>query len=212
MMDPAETERRVEALLFAAAEPLSAADLGRRLPEGSDVGRALAALRSRYEGRGVMLECVADRWRFATAADLAYLMTEEREVEKKLSKAAMETLAIIAYHQPVTRADIEAIRGVGLSRGTLDLLLEIGWVRLRGRRRSPGRPVTFGTSDAFLEHFGLASLADLPGAQEMKAQGLLSLDLPPGFTIPDPSQPVADDDPLEPGDEPEFNQDFLGEG
>jgi len=211
-MDPAETERRVEALLFAAAEPLSAADLGRRLPEGSDVGRALAALRSRYEGRGVMLECVADRWRFATAADLAYLMTEEREVEKKLSKAAMETLAIIAYHQPVTRADIEAIRGVGLSRGTLDLLLEIGWVRLRGRRRSPGRPVTFGTSDAFLEHFGLASLADLPGAQEMKAQGLLSLDLPPGFTIPDPSQPVADDDPLEPGDEPEFNQDFLGEG
>jgi len=212
VMDPAETERRVEALLFAAAEPLSAADLGRRLPEGSDVGRALAALRSRYEGRGVMLECVADRWRFATAADLAYLMTEEREVEKKLSKAAMETLAIIAYHQPVTRADIEAIRGVGLSRGTLDLLLEIGWVRLRGRRRSPGRPVTFGTSDAFLEHFGLASLADLPGAQEMKAQGLLSLDLPPGFTIPDPSQPVADDDPLEPGDEPEFNQDFLGEG
>lgn len=211
-MDPAETERRVEALLFAAAEPLSAADLGRRLPEGSDVGRALAALRSRYEGRGVMLECVADRWRFATSADLAYLMTEEREVEKKLSKAAMETLAIIAYHQPVTRADIEAIRGVGLSRGTLDLLLEIGWVRLRGRRRSPGRPVTFGTSDGFLEHFGLASLADLPGAQEMKAQGLLSLDLPAGFTIPDPSQPVADDDPLEPGDEPEFNQDFLGEG
>jgi len=210
-MDPAETERRVEALLFAAAEPLSAADLARRLPEGSDVGRALAGLKARYEGRGVMLECVADRWRFATAADLAYLMTEEREVEKKLSKAAMETLAIIAYHQPVTRADIEAIRGVGLSRGTLDLLLEIGWVRLRGRRRSPGRPVTFGTSDGFLEHFGLASLADLPGAQEMKAQGLLSLDLPAGFTIPDPSQPTPDDDPLDPGDEPEFNQDFLGE-
>jgi len=210
-MDPAETERRVEALLFAAAEPLSAADLARRLPEGSDVGRALAGLKARYEGRGVMLECVADRWRFATAADLAYLMTEEREVEKKLSKAAMETLAIIAYHQPVTRADIEAIRGVGLSRGTLDLLLEIGWVRLRGRRRSPGRPVSFGTSDGFLEHFGLASLADLPGAQEMKAQGLLSLDLPAGFTIPDPSQPTPDDDPLDPGDEPEFNQDFLGE-
>ena len=211
-MDPAETERRVEALLFAAAEPLSAADLARRLPEGSDVGHALAALKARYEGRGVQLDCVADRWRFSTAEDLAYLMTEEREVEKRLSKAALETLAIIAYHQPVTRADIEAIRGVGLSRGTLDLLLEIGWVRLRGRRRSPGRPVTFGTSDAFLEHFALASLADLPGAQEMKAQGLLSLDLPAGFTIPDPTQPTPDEDPLEPGEAPEFHQDFLGEG
>ena len=155
-MDADDVERAVEALLFAAAEPLSAADLARRLPEGADVGRALATLKADYQGRGVMLECVADRWRFATAADLAYLMTEEREVEKKLSKAAMETLAIIAYHQPVTRADIEAIRGVGLSRGTLDLLLEIGWVRLRGRRRSPGRPVTFGTTDAFLEHFALA--------------------------------------------------------
>jgi len=210
--DAAETERRVEALLFAAAEPLSAADLARRLPEGADVGRALATLKAAYEGRGVMLECVADRWRFVTAPDLAFLMTEEREVEKRLSKAAMETLAIIAYHQPVTRADIESIRGVGLSRGTLDLLLEIGWVRMRGRRRSPGRPVTFGTSDAFLEHFGLASLADLPGAQEMKAQGLLSLDLPAGFVPPDPSALAEDEDPLEPGDAPEFHQDFLGDG
>ncbi len=211
-MDQAETERAVEALLFAAAEPLSAQDLARRLPEGADVGRALAALRAGYQGRGVTLECVADRWRFTTAADLAYLMTEEREVEKRLSKAAMETLAIIAYHQPVTRADIEAIRGVGLSRGTLDLLLEIGWVRLRGRRRSPGRPVTFGTAAAFLEHFGLASLADLPGAQEMKAQGLLSLDLPTGFTVPDPTAPADDEDPLEPGEAPEFHLDFLEEG
>jgi segregation and condensation protein B len=210
--DPIETERQVEALLFAAAEPLSAADLARRLPEGADVGRALAGLKAAYEGRGVQLECVADRWRFATAADLAYLMTEEREVEKRLSKAAMETLAIIAYHQPVTRADIEAIRGVGLSRGTLDLLLEIGWVRIRGRRRSPGRPVTFGTTDGFLEHFSLASLADLPGAQEMKAQGLLAIDLPPGFTIPDPSAAAEDEDPLAPGEAPEFNQDFLEGG
>ncbi len=212
MSDPIETERQVEALLFAAAEPLSAADLARRLPEGADVGRALAGLKAAYEGRGVQLECVADRWRFATAADLAYLMTEEREVEKRLSKAAMETLAIIAYHQPVTRADIEAIRGVGLSRGTLDLLLEIGWVRIRGRRRSPGRPVTFGTTDGFLEHFSLASLADLPGAQEMKAQGLLAIDLPPGFTIPDPSAAAEDEDPLAPGEAPEFNQDFLEGG
>jgi segregation and condensation protein B len=213
MRDLAETERAVEALLFAAAEPLSAGDLAQRLPADSDVGRALGMLKTRYQGRGVELECVAERWRFSTAADLAYLMTQEREVEKRLSKAAMETLAIIAYHQPVTRADIESIRGVGLSRGTLDLLLEIGWVRLRGRRRSPGRPVTFGTADAFLEHFGLASLADLPGAQEMKAQGLLSLDLPPGFTIPDPSSATPqDEDPLEPGDSPEFHQDFLDEG
>jgi segregation and condensation protein B len=212
VIEPAETERHVEALLFAAAEPLSAADLARRLPEGADVGRALASLKTTYQGRGVTLDCVADRWRFTTAADLAYLMTEEREVEKRLSKAALETLAIIAYHQPVTRADIEAIRGVSLNRGTLDLLLEIGWVRMRGRRRSPGRPVTFGTTDAFLEHFALQSLADLPGAQEMKAQGLLSLDLPAGFTIPDPSQSVSDEDPLDPGDAPEFHQDFLGEG
>jgi segregation and condensation protein B len=209
MREPFETERMVEALLFAAAEPLSAADLARRLPEGCDVGRALAALRITYEGRGVVLQCVADRWRFVTAEDLGALMTEERAVEKRLSKAALETLAIIAYHQPVTRAEIEAVRGVGLSRGTLDLLLEIGWVRLRGRRRTPGRPVTFATTDAFLMHFGLASLADLPGARDMKAQGLLSLDLPPGFTIPDPTAPVADEDPLEPGHE--FHQDFMDE-
>jgi len=199
----------VEALLFAAAEPLSAADLARRLPDGAPVGHALAALRNRYEGRGVTLQCVADCWRFATAPDLAYLMTEEREVEKRLSKAAMETLAIIAYHQPVTRAEIESVRGVGLSRGTLDVLLEIGWVRLRGRRRSPGRPVTFATTEAFLEHFALASLADLPGAREMKAQGLLSLDLPAGFSIPDPSAAVSDEDPLGPEDAPEFHQDFI---
>ena len=212
MTDNQEAERMVEALLFAAAEPLSAADLTSRLPEGVEVGRALASLRTRYSGRGVALECVADRWRFVTAPDLSYLMARERPVEKRLSRAAMETLAIIAYHQPVTRADVESIRGVGLSRGTLDLLLEIGWVRLRGRRRTPGRPVTFGTSDAFLEHFGLASLADLPGIQEMKAQGLLSLDLLPGFTLPDPSAPNQDEDPLEPGDGPQFHQDFLAEG
>jgi len=209
MRDPFETERMVEALLFAAAEPLSAADLARRLPEGCDVGRALAALRIAYEGRGVVLQCVADCWRFVTADDLSALMTEERAVEKRLSKAALETLAIIAYHQPVTRAEIEAVRGVGLSRGTLDLLLEIGWVRLRGRRRTPGRPVTFATTDAFLAHFALASLADLPGAREMKAQGLLSLDLPAGFTIPYPTAPVTDEDPLESGHE--FHQDFMDE-
>ena len=212
-LDLAAVERMLEALLFAAAEPLSATDLARRLPEGADIGRALASLRQRYDGRGVQLECVADRWRFTTAPDLAFLMTVEREEEKRLSKAAMETLAIIAYHQPVTRAEIEAIRGVGLSRGTIDLLLEIGWVRMRGRRRSPGRPVTYGTTDGFLEHFGLASLNDLPGQQEMKAAGLLDLDWPADFSIPMPGLATSpDEDPLAPDDlgaEHAFHQDFL---
>jgi segregation and condensation protein B len=211
MTDPAETERRIEALLFAASGPLSIAELAARLPEGADVEAGLAALRARYEGRGVNLVCVAERWRFQTAEDLAFLMTEERDEPRRLSRAAQETLAIIAYHQPVTRADIEAVRGVQASRGTLDSLLELGLVRMRGRRRAPGRPITFGTTDAFLEHYGLASLADLPGAAEMRALGLLSLDLPANFAVPDPSQADTDEDPLEPGDTPEFHQDYLGE-
>jgi len=210
--DEAEIERRVEALLFAAAGPLSAAEIARRLPEGSDVGQAIAGLRARYEGRGVELECVADRWRFRTAPDLSFLMTEEREEPRRLSKAALETLAIIAYHQPVTRAEIESVRGVSISRGTLDLLLEMGFVRLRGRRRTPGRPVTYATADRFLEHFGLASLYDLPGAADMKAAGLLDLSLPTGFEVPDPSRGTTDDeDPIEDGDAPEFAQDFVGD-
>jgi segregation and condensation protein B len=183
--DEAEIERRVEALLFAAAGPLSAADLAARLPEGVDVGRAIAGLRARYQGRGVELECVADRWRFRTAPDLAFLMTEEREEPRRLSRAALETLAIIAYHQPVTRAEIESVRGVSMSKGTLDQLLEMGFVRLRGRRRSPGRPVTYGTADRFLEQFGLGSLADLPGLAEMKAAGLLNMNVPAGFELPE---------------------------
>ena len=211
MSDPAETERRIEALLFAAAQPLSVADLAKRLPEGAGVEAALASLQALYEGRGVSLVCVADRWRFQTAADLAFLMTEERIEPRRLSKAAQETLAIIAYHQPCTRADIELVRGVQANRGTLDVLLELGLIKMRGRRRSPGRPITFGTTAAFLEHYGLASLADLPGAREMKALGLLSLDLPANFTVPDPTGAVDDEDPLEPGDTPEFHQDFLGE-
>ena len=210
--DEVEIQRRVEALLFAAAGPLSAAEIARRLPEGADVGGAIAALRARYEGRGVELECVADRWRLRTAPDLAFLMTEEREEPRRLSKAALETLAIIAYHQPVTRAEIESVRGVSISRGTLDLLLEMGFVRLRGRRRTPGRPVTYATADRFLEHFGLASLHDLPGAAEMKAAGLLDLSLPTGFEVPDPGRAAADDeDPLDDGETPEFAQDFVGD-
>ncbi|MGH6910765.1 MAG: SMC-Scp complex subunit ScpB [Phenylobacterium sp.] len=211
MSDPVDTEREVEALLFAAAGPLSEADLAKRLPEGADIAAAIAALQARYVGRGVELACVAERWRFQTAQDLAWLMTDEREEPRRLSKAAQETLAIIAYHQPVTRAEIEAVRGVQASRGTLDVLLELGLVRMRGRRRTPGRPVTYGTTDAFLEHYGLATLADLPGASEMKAAGLLSLDLPADFVVPDPNALSPDEDPLEDGDAPEFHTDFLGE-
>jgi segregation and condensation protein B len=207
-----ETERSIEALLFAAAGPLSAAEMAARLPEGADVGAALMSLKRRYEGRGVELACVGDRWRLQTAQDLAYLMTEEREEPRRLSRDSQETLAIIAYHQPVTRAEIEAVRGVQASKGTLDVLLELGLVRMRGRRRTPGRPVTYGTTDAFLEHYGLASLTDLPGLAEMKAAGLLSLDLPPDFAVPDPSAAHPDEDPYDEADAPEFHTDFLGLG
>lgn len=215
--EPEEIERRVEALLFAAAGPLSTPEIARRLPEGVDAEAAILALQARYAGRGVEIDCVAGRWRLRTAPDLAFLMTEEREEPRRLSKAALETLAIIAYHQPVTRAEIESIRGVGLSRGTLDLLLEMGFVRLRGRRRTPGRPVTYATGDGFLEHFGLATLADLPGVAEMRAAGLLDLALPAGFEVPDPSRTRGDDEdaiePDDPGDAPEFAQDFVaGDG
>jgi segregation and condensation protein B len=211
MTDVAYAEREIEALLFAAAGPLSEADIAKRLPEGADVPGAIAALQARYAGRGVELAHVAGRWRFQTAEDLAWLMTEEREEPRRLSRAAQETLAIVAYHQPVTRAEIEAVRGVQASKGTLDVLLELGMVRMRGRRRTPGRPITYGTTDAFLEHYGLASVADLPGAAEMRAAGLLSLDLPADFAVPEPGGLAPDEDPLDEGDAPEFHTDFLGE-
>ncbi len=138
-------------------------------------------------------------------------MIEEKTEPRRLSKAALETLAIVAYHQPVTRADIEMVRGVQASKGTLDALLELGLVRMRGRRRSPGRPITYGTTDAFLEHYGLAGLADLPGASEMKAAGLLDLDLPADFAPPDPNRAADDEDPLDDADTPEFHQNYLGD-
>ena len=209
--DAGDVERAVEALLFAAAGPLSVQDLARRLPQGADAGAAIASLQARYAGRGVELHEVAGRWRLQTAQDLAWLMTEERQEPRRLSRAAQEILAIIAYHQPVTRAEMEQIRGVRTSRGSLDVLLELGLVRMRGRRRSPGRPVTYGTTDAFLEHYGLASLGDLPGMAEMKAAGLLDLNMPSDFSMPDPSRLAEDEDPLEEGDAPEFHQDFLGD-
>ena len=204
-------ERMVEALLFAASGPLGEDDLRRRLPADADLAAALAGLRARYAGGGVELVHVAGRWRFQTASDLEHLMTEERTEPRKLSKAALETLAIIAYHQPVTRADIEMVRGVQASKGTLDVLLELGLVRMRGRRRAPGRPITYGTTDKFLEHYGLSSLADLPGAAEMKAMGLLDLDIPPDFAPPDPNRAAEEEDPLGPDDSPEFHQDYIGE-
>ncbi|QBX37296.1 SMC-Scp complex subunit ScpB [Brevundimonas sp. S30B] len=209
--DPAELERRVEALLFAAAGPLSLADIAARLPEGADAESAVRALQARYADRGVVLDAVAGRFRFRTAEDLSFLMTDQREEPRRLSKAALETLSIIAYHQPCTRAEVESVRGVSMSRGTLDLLLEMGFVRLRGRRRTPGRPVTYGTTDHFLEHFGLASLIDLPGAAEMKTAGLLDLSLPAGFEVPNPARADDGDDepPPDAEDAPEFAQDFV---
>jgi segregation and condensation protein B len=206
-----DDERRLEAVLFAASGPLTIAELAARLPEGANVVAVLTSLQQRYAERGVNLVCVADRWRFQTAEDLSYLMSEEREEPRRLSRAAQETLAIIAYHQPVTRAEIEQVRGVQASKGTLDALLELGLVRMRGRRRSPGRPITLGTTDSFLAHYGLASLADLPGVADMRAMGLLSLDLPADFNAPNPALGGEEEDPLEPGDEPEFHQDFLVE-
>jgi segregation and condensation protein B len=199
----AEELRILEALLFAAEEPLDEKVLAKRLPAGVDVSALLTHLQKEYEPRGVNLVCVAGKWTLRTASDLAWLLTHESVVTRKLSRAAIETLAIVAYHQPVTRAEIEEIRGVSTSKGTLDVLLETGWVRLRGRRKAPGRPVTYGTNDAFLSHFGLEQLTDLPGLEELKGSGLIEQSLPAGFAVPVPSDDPAlreDEDPLEPGD------------
>src|SRR6201999_1382733 len=192
----AEHLRMIEALLFAASEPLDAKALSTSLPEGADVPGILATLQAIYEKRGVNLCCVAGKYQFRTAADLAFLLRKEKPEQKRLSKAAMETLAIIAYHQPVTRAEIEDIRGVALSKGTLDILMEIGWVRIRGRKRTPGRPVTYGTTEAFLVQFGLESVGHLPGVDELKASGFLEALPPSGMDIPSPSDQLGpDEDP-----------------
>jgi segregation and condensation protein B len=199
----AEELRILEALLFAAEEPLDEKTLSAPLPEGTDLRALLAELQNEYACRGVNLVRVAGKWMLRTASDLAWLLTREAVVQRKLSRAAIETLAIVAYHQPVTRAEIEEIRGVSTSKGSLDVLLETGWVRLRGRRKAPGRPVTYGTSEAFLAHFGLEALADLPGLDELKGAGLIEASLPAGFSVPVPSDDPAlreDEDPLEPGD------------
>ena len=176
----AEQERMVEAILFASAEPVTVADLNARMPHGADAAAAVQALARRYEGGGVELVRVGQSWAFRTAPDLGFLMRRETVETRKLSRAAVETLAIVAYHQPATRAEIEEIRGVSVSRGTIDQLLELGWLRLGRRRETPGRPVTFVTTEAFLDHFGLASARDLPGLKELRTAGLLDSRPPPG--------------------------------
>src|SRR6056297_3538770 len=181
----AELERMVEAVLFATAEPLTERELALRLPEGADVAGALSLLEKRYQGRGVRLVRVGEAWAFRTASDLGFLMTREAVETRKLSRAAIETLAIIAYHQPVTRAEIEEIRGVSVSRGTLDLLMELDWIRFGRRKMTPGRPVTFVVTEAFLDHFGLESARDLPGLKELRASGLLDKRPPPDAEDPD---------------------------
>jgi segregation and condensation protein B len=201
--DRREVLRMAEAILFASAEPVSERALASRLPQGADLEVILHTLQQEYSGRGINLVKVGVNWAFRTADDLGFLLQREAVETRKLSRAALETLAIIAYHQPATRAEIEEIRGVATSKGTLDVLLETGWVRMRGRRRTPGRPVTYGTTDAFLDHFGLEEIRDLPGLDELKGAGLLQSQLPQGFRIPNPADPEAfgeDEDPLTPAD------------
>ncbi len=205
--DRAQQLRIVEALLFAAAQPLSAEEIAEALPEGADVAGLLEELRARHAAGGVNLVRVAGKWQMRTAEDLRYLLRKDVKEERRLGRVALETLAIIAYHQPVTRAEIEEIRGVSTSKGTLDLLMDIGWVKMRGRRRTPGRPVTYGTTEEFLVHFGLDSIRDLPGLAELKGAGLLDSAIPPDFEMPlaPPSDDALteDEDPLEPEDEAE---------
>ncbi|WP_439111205.1 SMC-Scp complex subunit ScpB [Lentibacter sp.] len=175
----AEQERMVEAILFASSETVTVAELNARMPHGSDAAEALVYLRKRYEGRGVRVVKVGDAWAMRTAPDLSFLMQKETVETRKLSRAAIETLAIIAYHQPITRAEIEEIRGVSVSRGTVDQLLEMEWIRFGRRKMTPGRPVTFVVTQDFLDHFGLESARDLPGLKELRASGLLESRLPP---------------------------------
>jgi segregation and condensation protein B len=199
----AEELRLLEAMLFASAEPLDEKSLAARLPQGTNVREALVRLQEEYASRGVNLLRIGGKWTFRTANDLSWLLSKETVETRKLSRAAIETLAIIAYHQPVTRAEIEELRGVSTSKGSVDVLLETGWIRPRGRRKSPGRPLTYGTSETFLSHFGLDAVGDLPGLEELKGAGMLDGRLPPGFSVPVPSDDPAlreDEDPLEPGD------------
>ncbi|WP_421778952.1 SMC-Scp complex subunit ScpB [Hoeflea sp.] len=195
----AEAERIAEALVFASSAPVSEKLIASKLPDNVSADVVMARLGERYAHRGVNLVRVGDAWAFRTAADLGFLIRQEETEVKKLSRAGLEVLSTIAYHQPVTRAEIEDVRGVATSKGTLDVLMETGWVRMRGRRRTPGRPVTYGTTQAFLDHFGLEELRDLPGMDELKGAGLLSGRVPSNFQIPAPqiNDELGDDeDPI----------------
>ena len=198
--DRREKLRIVEALLFAAPQPLKETELAQHFGKDEDVKALLEELQGLYAGRGVNLVRVAGKWAFRTADDLSFLLERQAVEQRRLSRAALETLAIIAYHQPVTRAEIEEIRGVSTSKGTIDVLLETGWIKLRGRRRAPGRPVTYGTTEYFLDHFGFEQIQDLPGLSELKGAGLLDSNLPPGFSMPSPDDDAElreDEEPLE---------------
>jgi len=195
-----EDLRIAEAMVFASAEPLEESAIAVRLSPGADVRAVMEALRLLYAGRGVNLVRVARCWTFRTAEDLSWLLASDGEEKRKLSRAAIETLAIVAYHQPVTRADIEEIRGVAVSKGALDVLMEAGWVRMRGRRKAPGRPITYGTTPEFLIQFGLEAIADLPGLDELQGAGLFDGKLPSGYGVPDPNDEPAlrpDEEPLD---------------
>ena len=202
--------RILEALLFAASEPLDAESLKARLPKGSNLNKLLSLLKAQYENRGVNLVKTGNKWSFKTAQDLSSMMKKEKIVQRKLSKAATETLSIIAYHQPVTRAEVEDIRGVHFSPGTLDVLMELNWVRPIGRKKVPGRPIIYGTTERFLEYFQLEQVSDLPGLEELKAAGLLESRLPPNLDIKEPQE--VDQSQIEPFGEDENIDDLIQSG
>ena len=202
--------RVLEALLFAASEPLDAESMKARLPKGSNLNKLLSLLKAQYENRGLNLVKTGNKWSFKTAQDLSSMMKKEKIVQRKLSKAATETLSIIAYHQPVTRAEVEDIRGVHFSPGTLDVLMELNWVRPIGRKKVPGRPIIYGTTERFLEYFQLEQVSDLPGLEELKAAGLLESRLPPNLDIKEPQE--VDQSQIEPFGEDENIDDLIQSG
>ncbi len=202
----AEQERMVEAIVFATAEPVTVAELNARMPHGCDAKVALENLTKRYEGRGVSVVRVGDAWAIRTAPDLGFLMQKETVETRKLSRAAIETLAIIAYHQPVTRAEIEEIRGVSVSRGTIDQLLELEWIKFGRRKMTPGRPVTYMVTQEFLDHFGLENAHDLPGVKELRAAGLLENRPPPGEDLGDDEDDDSQTELFEESEEEEAHE------
>ena len=193
LSDFSDQLRAVEALLFASSDPIDEKTLIEILPENADIEKIIEKIQDFYKGRGVELKKINNKWMFKTASDLSFIMQKEAKVQKKLSKAGLETLSIIAYHQPVSRAEIEEIRGVSVSPGTIDTLLELNWIRIKGRRKAPGNPITYGTTEEFLVHFDLANIQDLPGLDDLKSTGLLDSNLPPDmFPINDDIEPIEE--------------------